>query len=210
MIIHLRVDAIGTCYRCYDSLMSRSELGAAAGYVLAGGASRRMGRDKAMLMEAGLPLVERAAGVVASAAGSCSIVAPIGRYEGLGFPVLPDLWPGEGPLGGILTALESGESEWNLIVAVDMPFLDAGFLGLLLGEARKGRETLVPAHADGRVEPLCAVYHSGGLPGLRAFFNAGGRRVKDALREISLRTVPAPERILANVNTPGQWEAARN
>ena len=182
----------------------------AAGFVLAGGASRRMGRDKALLQEAGLPLLERVASVVSQATGNCTVVAPTGRYEGLGVPVLADLWPGEGPLGGILTALESGAAEWNLIVAVDMPFLDAEFLTGLLDEARKGGESVVPVHADGGVEPLCGVYHAGGLPRLRAFFQAGGRRVKDALHEIALRTVPAPERILANINTPEQWEAARS
>jgi molybdopterin-guanine dinucleotide biosynthesis protein A len=168
-----------------------------------------MGRDKALLQEAGIPLLERVAGVVSQAAGNCTIVAPAGRYEGLGVPVLADLWPGEGPLGGILTVLESDAAEWNLIVAVDMPFLDTGFLTGLFVEARKGGETVVPVHADGGVEPLCGVYHAGALPRLRTFFQAGGRRVKDALREIALRTVPAPERILANINTPEQWEAAR-
>ncbi len=182
---------------------------AAAGYVLAGGGSRRMGRDKALLVEDGLPLVARVAGVVTAVAGGCSIVAPGGRYEGLGFPVLNDLWPGEGPLGGILTALADGEAEWNLIVAVDMPFLDEAYLESLLTEAGRGGETVIPAHPNGDLEPLCGVYHFGALPALRRFFDQGGRRVKDALREIPMRTVPAPERILANVNTPEQWEEAR-
>jgi molybdopterin-guanine dinucleotide biosynthesis protein A len=190
--------------------MSRSALGAAAGYVLAGGQSRRMGRDKALLVEAGLPLVVRMASAVEAAAGNCVVVAPAGRYEGLGLPVLADVWPGEGPLGGILTALEASAAEFNLIVAVDMPFLDSAFLELMLQEARRGRETIVPVHDDGEVEPLCGVYHSSGLPGLRCFFGAGGRRVKDSLREIPVRTVPAPERLLENVNTPEQWEAARS
>lgn len=182
---------------------------AAAGYVLAGGGSRRMGRDKALLVENGLPLVARVAGVVAAVAGRCSIVAPAGRYEGLGFPVLSDLWPGEGPLGGILTALAHGEADWNLIVAVDMPFLDTVFLESLLAAAWHGAETVIPAHPNGDLEPLCGVYHAGALPALRRFFERGGRRVKDALREIPLQTVPAQERVLANVNTPEQWEAAR-
>ncbi|MFN0105338.1 MAG: molybdenum cofactor guanylyltransferase [Bryobacteraceae bacterium] len=190
--------------------MSRSELGPTAGYVLAGGASRRMGRDKALLEKAGVPLLKRAIAVVTAAAGRCSVVAPGGRYEGLGVPVIEDLWPGEGPLGGIVTALGSGEGEWNLIVAVDMPFLEIGFLTVLLEEARKGRETVVPAQADGDVEPLCGVYHVDALPRLRQFFDRGGRRVKDALREIETRTVAAPERTLVNVNTPEQWEAARS
>ena len=94
-----------------------------------------MGRDKALLADGGLPLAARVAGVVAAAAGSCSIVAPAGRYEGLGFPVLADKFPGEGPLGGILTAIANGENEWSLIAAVDMPFLNAEYLELLLAEA---------------------------------------------------------------------------
>ena len=178
--------------------------------MLAGGASRRMGRDKALLADGGEPLLVRVANVVTAAAGRCAVVAPAGRYEGLGVPVLADLWPGEGPLGGILTALGSGEAEWNLIVAVDMPFLEEEFLRMLLDEARVAGRSLAPVHADGGLEPLCGVYHSGDLEKLRGFFAAGGRRVKDALREIGVATVPALAPVLRNVNTPEQWEAARS
>ena len=190
--------------------MSRSASGREAGYVLAGGASRRMGRDKALLADGGEPLLLRVAEVVTAAAGSCAVVAPAGRYEGLGVPVLGDLWPGEGPLGGILTALGSGEAEWNLIVAVDMPFLEKDFLRMLLDEARLAGRSLAPEHADGGLEPLCGVYHSGDVGKLRAFFEAGGRRVKDALREINVAKVPAVAGMLRSVNTPEQWEAARS
>jgi len=189
--------------------MSRSHTGLTAGYILAGGASRRMGRDKALLEEQGKPLVERVAAVVAGAAGNCAIVAPAGRYEGLGLPVLADRWPGEGPLGGILTALETGQAEWNLIVAVDLPMLETGFLRELLREAKTAGRSLAPMHADGGLEPLCGVYHAGDLGRIRDFFAAGGRKVKDALREIQVATIPAPPGVLLNVNTPEQWEAAR-
>lgn len=189
--------------------MPGSAVGQAAGYVLAGGASRRMGRDKALLEAEGLPLLAKVSGIVRAAAGRCVAVAPAGRYVDVGVEVLADRWPGEGPLGGILTALESSDAEWNLIVAVDMPFIDATFLESLLREARKGGETVVPMHEDGGMEPLCGVYHSGAAGALRRFFDGGGRRVKDALRQIPVRTVPAPDRILASVNTPEQWEAAR-
>ncbi len=190
--------------------MSRTVLGAAAGFVLAGGQSRRMGRDKALLVENGLLLVERIASIVSAAAGTCAVVAPAGRYEELGLAVLEDRWPGEGPLGGILTALEASGAERNLIVAVDMPFLDEMFLRSLLQHASHGSETVVPVHADGNVEPLCGVYQASALSGLRQFFDGGGRRVKDALCQIPMRTVPAPERLLANLNTPEQWEAVRS
>jgi len=168
-----------------------------------------MGRDKALLGDGKVPLLVRMAEAVRSAAGNCMIVAPEGRYEGLGVPVLADHWPGEGPLGGILTAIEIGGSEWNLVVAVDMPLVDAAFLAGLLNEARRGGETVVPVQADGSEEPLCAVYHCSASGPMRKFFDAGGRSVKGALRTIRWRAVPAPERILANINNPGEWEAVR-
>jgi molybdopterin-guanine dinucleotide biosynthesis protein A len=189
--------------------MLGSESGLVAGYILAGGESRRMGRDKALLAENGVPLLKKACDTVRAAVGRCSVVAPAGRYEGLGLPVLADLWPGEGPLGGILTALGSGEAEWALIVAVDMPFLESGFLLELLRQARLAGRTTVPVRENGGLEPLCGVYHAGDLAGLRRFFDTGGRRVKDALREIGAATVAAPARLLENVNTPEQWEAVR-
>lgn len=169
-----------------------------------------MGRDKALLDDDGTPLLLRAASVVAESAGCCSVVAPAGRYEELGLPVLVDRWPGQGPLGGIVTALDASESAWNLIVAVDMPFVTAQFLRDLLEEAQRVGCTVVPVHADGGIEPLCGVYHADVLPRLRHFFAAGGRRVKDALREVDLHLVPAPEPVLANINTPEQWKAARS
>jgi molybdenum cofactor guanylyltransferase len=168
-----------------------------------------MGRDKALLETGGETLAARVAGVVREAAGRCAIVAPAGRYEGLGVPVLIDVWPGEGPLGGILTALREEAAERNLIVAVDMPRLSREWLWRLLDVAAACEETVVPVRADGELEPLCAVYRAAARPALEAFFAAGGRRVKDALRSIPVRTVPAEEGILLNVNRPEEWEAVR-
>lgn len=189
--------------------MLRRESGLVAGYILAGGASRRMGRDKALLEMAGGPLLARVAGIVQGAVGSCTVVAPAGRYEGLGLPVLDDLWPGEGPMGGILTAIEGGGAEWSLVVAVDLPFLEIEFLRGLVKAAQGAGRSVAPVHGDGGLEPLCGVYHRGDLAKLQAFFDGGGRRVKDALREIGVATAPAVEGVLINVNTPEQWEAAR-
>lgn len=182
---------------------------AVSGFVLAGGASRRMGSDKALLGGDGDSLLLRVAGIVEAAAGSAIVVAPQGRYEDMGVPVLADRWPGEGPLGGIVTALAFSRDPLNLIVAVDMPWLDVSTLReLLLAAAETGR-TVIPTHEDGATEPLCAVYHRDDLPALREFFDGGGRRVRDAIARLAYHRVEAAERVFANVNTPEEWEAAR-
>lgn len=208
MIIHLCNRSKWPRGQCYDSLMLRNQTGPVAGYVLAGGESRRMGRDKALLEKGGEPVLLERAAIVQAAAGNCTIVAPAGRYEDLGVPVLADRWPGQGPLGGIVTAMEASDAEWNLILAVDMLSVTPEFLAEILAEARRVQTTVVPVHADGGIEPLCGVYHADAFPRLRHFFAAGGRRVKDALREVDVHLIDAPEPLLVNVNTPAQWEAA--
>lgn len=90
-----------------------------------------------------------------------------------------------------------------------MPYLEETFLQEILDEANRGKEAVVPAHPNGALEPLCAVYPVDALPALRAFFDGGGRSVKAALERIPIRTIPAPAQIVTNVNTPEQWEAVR-
>ena len=182
---------------------------AVSGFVLAGGASRRMGSDKALLGVEDDTLLLRVARVVESTAGSAIVVAPQGRYEDMGVPVLADRWPGEGPLGGIVTALEFSRDPLNLIVAVDMPRVDVSTLRELVLAANETGRSVIPVHEDGATEPLCAVYHRSDMPALRAFFDGGGRRVRDAIERMNFERVPAAERVFANVNTPEDWEALR-
>jgi len=169
-----------------------------AGYVLAGGRSSRMGRDKALLMGRGV------AAVVREAAGSVALVGDPGLYRALGFPVIPDLWPGEGPLGGIITALRHTNGDSNLIVACDMPMVSIGFLKELLEDWSGG--ILVPVGPSGRMEPLCAVYGRSVLEGLEAAFAGGVRKVTAAFENLPV----APRRVtepihFQNVNTPEEW-----
>src|SRR5271157_6037661 len=98
-----------------------------------------MGSDKALLRYRGATLVQAVAEAVSQAAGRPLLVGSRVRYGGLGYEVIPDLYPGEGPLGGVLTALQNSSAEWNLIVACDMPELTGEFLGGLM-EAAEGRD----------------------------------------------------------------------
>ena len=166
-----------------------------------------MGSDKALLRYRGATLVETVAEAVRQGVGRPLLVGSRDRYDGLGYEVIPDLYPGEGPLGGVLTVLHNSRAEWNLIVACDMPELTGKFLGELM-EAAEGRhcEVLAPVGLDGNIEPLCAVYRKSARPGFERAFERGVRQMKAALDEVRMVTLFIPELArFQNVNTPGDW-----
>lgn len=160
-----------------------------------------MGRDKSLLPFHGITLGESVAETVRAAAGSTVLVGRSG--EG----AIPDLYPGEGPLGGILTALTHSRAEWNLIVACDMPLVAGDFLRQLLDAAEcTDCDALLPTGPGGRLEPLCAVYHRNSRTGLAAAFGKGVRKIAAALAEVRTATLPVAEvSYFQNVNTPEDW-----
>ncbi len=180
-----------------------------AGFVLAGGRSSRMGRDKALLEWDGDALLARAARCVAEAAGTVAVVGDPQRYAQFGMPVVADLRPGEGPLAGIEAALDSPyAAEWNLIVACDMPNLDTALLARLLAEARRHNPDCVTARTARGIEPLCAVYRRSFVDVARKALDAGQRKVRDAF--VGLQVIHLwidNEGAVTNVNTPDDWRA---
>src|SRR5258708_3342184 len=111
-----------------------------AGYVLAGGASSRFGFDKALAELGGKAMLTRMASLIEGATGSVRVVAPPRRYTEFDVWVVEDLWPGHGPLGGIITALiataeTDGGRDWNLIVGCDLPFLTREWLSYVVDRA---------------------------------------------------------------------------
>ncbi|MGD1069527.1 MAG: molybdenum cofactor guanylyltransferase [Bryobacteraceae bacterium] len=184
-----------------------------AGWVLTGGRSSRMGVDKALIAVEGQPLALRVAAEVAKVCGSVALVGDPDRYRHLGLPVVPDEFPGLGPLAGIEAALRVTESEWNLIVACDMPALNPFiFRDLLAACLVDGAvDGAVPEYADGRLEPLCALYHQRCHPVIRAALDAGVRKVTDSLRSLEIRYVRvASDAPFANLNTPEELRKYTN
>lgn len=177
------------------------------GFVLTGGRSSRMGRDKPLLPFRGKTLVEHIAAEVREAAGSVTLVGGAERFRSLNLPAIADIKPDCGPLGGIVTALEFSTAEWNLVVACDMPAVSAGFLRSLLDDAeRTGCECLVPVSPAGRIEPLCAVYRRTCLPELRRALDAGTRKMTDILEALNAVKRSVQESgFFRNLNTPEEW-----
>ena len=160
-----------------------------------------MGRDKARLPFRGGTLSSAVADAVREAAGSAILV---GNPELGG---ISDRYPGEGPLGGILTALEHTAAEWNLIVACDLPEATGAFLRNLLEEAEaKGCDALLPHRQGGRPEPLCAVYHRDALERIAEQFAAGIRKVTAGMEGLDVYHLEVREALpFQNVNTPEDW-----
>jgi len=193
-----------------------------SGYVLAGGGSTRFGEDKARAIFDGRPMLSRTCELVAAVTGAVRVVAPPGRYEDLGWPIVADRWPGAGPLGGILTGLyataqEAPRCEWNLIVSCDMPFLTKEFLKFLIAHALdSAARGMVPASTKGR-EPLCACWRTDSADELRAAFRGGMRRVNDALKQLRAEVLDEADwkrfdsagRLFWNMNTVAEYLEAQ-
>lgn len=152
------------------------------GFVLAGGRSTRMGRDKALLQYAGRPLIEHAVQVLIKAGLAPHIIGSrpdLASYA----PVIEDRHAGCGPLGGIEAALTTSSSEWNVFLPVDLPHLPAAFLEYL-----KQRVAITEAAATiplfaGRPQPLCAVYHRSLLAGISRSIERQDFKVISGIKE---------------------------
>ena len=143
------------------------------GYVLAGGKSSRMGRDKALLELAGKPLVQRAVEKLRRVCAEVFVLG--GRTELAGYaPLIRDLHEGCGPLGGIEAALEHSPRKWNLFMAVDMPFLPAGFLDAWVRSVTARESARVAMFTvDGRVQPALCLLHKEIAPCVRGAVERG-------------------------------------
>jgi molybdenum cofactor guanylyltransferase len=178
----------------------------ASGFVLAGGASQRMGQDKALLPYRGTTLVEHVAQTVREAAGSVALIGDPARLGQLGLPVFPDEPPSCGPASGIYTALRVSQTDWNLLVACDMPAVSEEILLGLLGMAGTSERNCVAAVGSyGEPEPLCAAYHRRCLPMLTRAIRDKRLRMRDLIKEMGAVWMRVDASALANVNTPAEW-----
>lgn len=188
-----------------------------AGFILAGGESARMGRDKALLELGGEALIVRTARLVESVAGSATVIGDSAAYRALSLRTIGDDWPGAGPLGGIATALRASSARWSLVVACDLPYLTKPWLDYAIGRAFASRaEAVVPMGALG-AEPLCATYHERAETAIRAALALDTRKVTEALKSLNVETIEPAEwkafdsegLLFKNMNAPEDYEEAR-
>lgn len=185
----------------------------ALGVVFCGGASRRMGRDKARLILEGRSLLARALATLDEVAPR--VVLACGsepRQPELGRECVLDAEPGAGPLAGLAAALAHAEHVGLArvcVLACDMPFAGPGVFRTLLARSADSDVCLLATPAG--PEPLCGVYHVRVLARVRAALARGARRMDAFHSEVRVRCVPEAELApgcARNLNTPEDYRAA--
>lgn len=176
------------------------------GLVLAGGESRRMGEDKGALDYRGRPLVRRAWELLESlcARAYVSVRAEqtaLPAYAGLP-SIVDDGGDARGPVMGLLAAWAAHpEAAW-LVLAADMPRVDAAVLRALIDARDPARAATVYVHADGALEPLCAIFEPAAQHAIAKRVATGDRSLSAYLGDARPRTLPGPGGgKLASVNT---------
>lgn len=185
-------------------------------FVLAGGKSTRMGMDKAFLEFQNATLLERALKKLKALTPEVMIVGDRARFEEFG-PVVEDIFPGRGPLGGIHAALTASATELNLILAVDMPFVEESFLKFLLAQAQKTEALVVLPRAAGRLQPLCSVFRKRVQPIAECALLHKENKIESLFTELVALVIEEVEvesggfsfNMFENLNTPKAYEMAK-
>ena len=190
--------------------------GDVVGVVLAGGRSRRMGRDKALLALDGSALVRRAASVLSAVCEQTVLaVAPGRRYSSVPLVHVEDRLADCGPLAGLEAALAWAAPRSVLVLACDLPRVEAALLRRLLGAGGGSLPASRPcarlASRDERLQPLCGLYSAACGEVFSELLDNGERSVLRALESIDSMRVAFddidPDPFL-NVNTPADFESA--
>ncbi len=189
---------------------------ACTGVILAGGAGRRIGRNKAFLELDGRPLIEIVIERLTQVCTEVLIVAgDVRPYAGLSVPLVEDRFRGIGVLGGLHAGLEAAAYPLVLAVGCDMPFLNPDLLRAFLVWI-EGFDVAMLRRGE-HVEPLHAAYRRACLPAIEAAIHTGERRIIAFFPHVRVRCITPAEvsvldpdlRSFRNVNTPEEWEAVQ-
>lgn len=171
------------------------------GAVLCGGASSRMGRDKASLNVGGRPMIRWVVDALKDA-GSETVVA-LGDRPDLGLPYLPDKEEQAGPLGAIIGAIEHYGT--LMVCPCDVPTISPNLLREIATRSQVVRQPVVLAHS-GRLEPLIGIYKEEALDILKDGYESGARGPKLVLSSMDYATVTASPDQVTNINTQEDFE----
>ena len=200
----------------YDQrVKDRIESGVTA-FVLAGGKSSRMGSDKAFLQFGDGTLLLRALRLASTVAGEVRIVGDAKKFAAFG-RVVEDVYRDRGPLGGIHAGLASSATEFNLVLAIDVPFVSQELLRYLLMQARESEAIVTVPRAARGLQPLCGVYRRSFAKVAEQALREGRNKIDELFGKVETRVVAESElaeagfsvEMFQNLNTPEEWEKAK-
>jgi len=178
--------------------------------VLCGGKSSRMGTQKALLTINGETFLHRTLTQLQDFEEILISANDPALASLCAYPVIPDRYPGCGPMGGLHAALSTCRSGALLAVACDMPCFTAALVRLLLSHWCEDADAVIAMTPDGRYHPLCAIYRKSLAPIFEDHLRSGKCKLLTALPRDGVRFVPVPEDLapcLKNVNTPEDYLA---
>jgi molybdenum cofactor guanylyltransferase len=184
-------------------------------FILAGGKSSRMGEDKAFLRLGDETLLSRAMKLARSLTPNARIVGEPAKFAEFGV-VVEDVYPDHGPLAGIHAALVSTKTTLNLMLAVDAPFIERGFLEFLISEARRNDAMVTVPRSGGHMHSLCAIYRKEFSELAEQSLIARQNRIDVLLSSVKTRVIEEAElqrlgfcpEMFRNLNTPAEWREA--
>ena len=184
-------------------------------FILAGGQSRRMGQDKAFLELGGRTLLDHALALANAVSPAVRIVAPQEKFLTIA-RTIEDVFPDRGPLGGIHAALRCTATELNLVLAVDLPFVEADFLTYMITQASQVSAWITLPEAGKGLQPLCAVYRRDFREVAERALNKRKNKIDRLFANVETRVIAEPEiarmgfpvEMFQNLNTPEEFAKA--
>lgn len=182
------------------------------GIVLSGGKSTRMGREKGLVNYGGKPLVSYSIQALESLCSNILLSANknLDSYKKFGFRIVHDEVKGIGPLGGLLACLKQSDTQYNLVLSCDMPFVESALLEYLLSQV-VNEQAVVPVQENGKLQPLCACYHTNIISAIEESIQKNNFKMIDFLNHINMKQVLInkqlpffTEQLFFNINHPGQ------
>lgn len=195
--------------------MYHQRVGDLTAFILAGGRSQRMGQDKAFLELGGRTLLDRAIEIAQFVAPTVRIVAPQEKFLTIARTV-EDVYADCGPLGGVHAALACTSTELNLVLAVDLPFVEPEFLSYLVAQATQVTALVTVPEAAKGLQPLCAVYRRDFRDPAENALRKKKNKIDALFSGVETRVITEPEitrmgfssRMFQNLNTPEEFEKA--
>ena len=182
-----------------------------SGYILAGGKSSRMGTDKALLLVQQEPMLKRMVRLLGPFCNTIAISGNNPAYTDFNIEMVKDLYSGCGPISGIISSLKHSSTEWNLMISVDVPFMNEAFIEFLISQIGN-YDCIIPEH-EGGVEPLMGLYNRQIIPVVEEMISHGDYKLMRLLSKLKVRYVNCNPlikqfpRLFVNMNLPGDYNS---